>query len=29
MTHRKVQICFASEEDVKEKANGNYYYYFK
>jgi hypothetical protein len=27
--HRQVQICFASEQDVKEKANGNYYYYFK
>lgn len=22
-------ICFSSEEDVKKKADGNYYYYFK
>ena len=29
MTHRKVEICFASKEDVDKKANGNYYYYFK
>jgi len=29
MTHLKVEIAFASEEDVEEKANGNYYHYFK
>jgi len=28
-THRKAGICFASQEDVKNKANGNYFYYFK
>ena len=28
-TYRKVLVSFASQEDVKNKADGNYYYYFK
>jgi len=28
-THCQVLISFSSEQDVKEKANGDYYYYFK
>lgn len=29
LEHRSVSISFSSEEDVKNKSGGNYYYYFK
>lgn len=29
MTHSQVAIAFASDEDVQNKTDGNYWYYFK